>query len=112
MTSAQGVLPALILMMFLFCVPPFVSLRACVRRTRYLRLRGRRAAWPLAGAAFSGIALLVNLGALALAVPSIASGALELGMLHAVAAGISWLCLWIWIFLLVMVRRRHRKFVY
>lgn len=112
MTSAQGALPALYILIALLCIPPILSLRACLKRAGHVRRRGRRGLWPMAGAAVSAAALTFNLGVVGVAAVALGSGGTELGRSHAVALGLSWLCFWIWVFVLVALRRLRRKVVY
>ncbi len=112
MTSAQGALPALYVLIALFCIPPILSLRACFKRAGHVRRRGGRGLWPMAGAAVSVAALTFNLGVVGVAAFSLNSGGTELGRSHAVALVLTWLCFWIWFFVVVMLRRRRRKIVY
>lgn len=112
MTSAQGALPALYVLIALFCIPPILSLRACLKRAGHVRRRGRRGLWPIAGAAVSAAALAFNLGVVGIAAFALGSDGTELGGIHALALGLSWLCFWIWLFVVVALRRRRRKMVY
>ncbi len=112
MTSAQGALPALYVLIALFCIPPILSLRACFRRAGHVRRRGGRGLWPIAGTALSAAALAFNLGVVGMAAFALGSGGAELGSIHAFALSLSWVCFWIWLFVVVFLRRRRRKVVY
>ncbi len=112
MTSAQGALPALYVLIALFCIPPILSLRACLRRAGRVRERGGLAVWPIVGVAISGGTLAFNLGVVGLAAVAINAGGAELGRIHALSLGLSWLCFWIWFFVIVAFRRRRRNAVY
>lgn len=112
MTSAQGALPALYILIALFCIPPILSLRACLKRAGYVRRRGGRGLCPMAGAAVSAAALTFNLGVVGVAAFALGSGGTGLGGIHALALGLSWLCFWIWLFVVVALRKRRRKVVY
>lgn len=105
-------MPALFLFSALFLIPPLLSLRACLERARHLRRHGRGATAARGGVAFSAAALLVNLAVVGRSAAAIANGKLDLGPLHALAAILAWLCLWIWVFLVVLLRRKRRKTVY
>ncbi|WP_347313159.1 hypothetical protein [Defluviimonas sp. SAOS-178_SWC] len=112
MTSAQGALPVISVLIALFCIPPILSLRACVKRAGHVRRRGGRAVWPIVGIAVSAASLVFNLGVVGLAVVALGDGGTELGRRHALALGLSWLCFWLWLFVAVALKRRRRKMVY
>ena len=108
MASAQGVM-TLVVLAALFCLPPAVSLVACLRQIAALRRSGRGTAWPLAGAVVSATAILANLGIVGATAWAARGGAPELDSSQAIAALLSWLCFWIWIARLVFGRRKHHR---
>ncbi|MFN6952394.1 MAG: hypothetical protein ACK4NE_07350 [Albidovulum sp.] len=108
MASAQIALTGFLLLATLIIIPPFIGVAAALRRMARLRRRGLKPyLWIRAGAAFALGALLVNLGIVAVTLGSRASGSIVLGRHHALAALLSWICLWFWIALLVFIRRRR-----
>lgn len=111
-TLAEGTMPALLLFSALFLIPPLLSLRACLERARHLRRHGRGATAARGGVAFSAAALLVNLAVVGRSALAAAGGDMDLGPLHALAAILAWLCLWVWVLLLLLLRRKRRKTVY
>jgi len=104
-------MPVLFLFSALFCIPPLLSLRACLERLRYLRRQERGVAAALAGVAFSAISLAINIVVIGNSAVALASDDWDLGRPHALAAVLAWLCLWIWLFLFIMLRRKRRKAV-
>ncbi len=108
MASAQSVM-TLVVLAALFCLPPTVSLVACLRQIAAVRRTGRGTAWPVAGAVVAAAAILVNLGIVGATAWAARGGAPKLDSSHAIAALLSWLCFWIWIALLVFGRRRHHR---
>ncbi len=110
MASAQGALPALLLVFALFLVPPAVSLATGIRRIAGLRRRGAASGpWLLAAAAFSAAAIAVNLVVIAATLRTLGDGGLTLGPGHAIAALLSWFCFGIWLAILIFGRRRRRR---
>ena len=112
MTSAQSGVSATLVMIALFCIPPILSFRACLQRASYLRQREAPTTLAVAGAAFSAVALLFNVGVIAVSMWSAAGDGIDLDKSHAVAAVLTWLCLWIWIILTLFLRSRRRRQVY
>ncbi|SPH17374.1 hypothetical protein DEA8626_00892 [Defluviimonas aquaemixtae] len=104
-------MPALYILIALFCVPPVLSLQASIRWFRHVRKRGRPGVWPLLGIAVSVVALAFNLGVIGVDLATSGTVGIELGQIHAWTLGLSWICFWIWIVALVWLRR-HRHKVY
>ena len=112
MTSAQSGVSATLVMIALFCIPPILSFRACLQRAVYLRQREARTRLAVAGTVFSALTLFFNIGVIAASMWSAAGDGIDLGKSHAVAAVLTWLCLWIWIIVSLFLRNKRRRQVY
>lgn len=108
MSLTQAALPALYGMFVLLCVPPMLSAWVSARRVRHFQRRGG-VGWPyVAAMVFSTAAIVFNFGSIFVAGLRLAKETVALGPAHLVAAGLSWLCLWLWVTLLVKRPRNSR----
>ncbi|MCB2115375.1 MAG: hypothetical protein KDE00_03525 [Rhodobacteraceae bacterium] len=94
--------------MALLCIPPLLSLRACLKRAAYLRLQDRPPGWTSAGAAFSVGALVYNTAIVVQTFLFGPAGELVLGRAHTLAAILAWTCFCIWIFMKLAYHHRRR----
>ncbi|MGC1427678.1 MAG: hypothetical protein WA822_03755 [Albidovulum sp.] len=108
MMSAQGALPAHLVLFALFCIPPLLSLRVTFRRAASVRRRGHKGIWPAIAAVFSVAAFLTNLVILTVG----GGNDPELRTHQGIAMALAWLCFWLWLFFVFAFRRRKRRLVY
>jgi hypothetical protein len=108
MTSALGVLPALLLMVVLLGVPPMLCMLSCARRASRMRARLRPDQIYRFGALASAGAFMFNMFVLLPTTSALASGGAQITLAHWFGLALSWICFWAWIVVSVTGRRRRR----
>jgi hypothetical protein len=110
MTSALGVLPALLIMFALFGIPPMLSMLSALRRAARLRARQRADVTYRLVALVSAAAFLFNMIVLLPTAQAMNDGGAQVTALHWVALGLSWICFWAWVVISATGRRRRRVY--
>jgi len=108
MTSAEGSLPVIVVLVIVLCAPALLSLRACLKRVGYLRSNGRPHLWSQLGAFFSGATLVLNLWLTLGFFRKTPNGEIALGQAHAVGFTLSWACFCLWVFMIIAFHHRRK----